>query len=172
MMKLLLDWGFTRKGWRSGERGEYLVLLQGALLIGFVLLPVYRPAKLVINSPALMYLRWGIMAAFALGASVLIIQGLLELGRNLTPLPYPRENGQLVQSGVYGIVRHPLYSGLIFAALSWSAFQLSMSHLIASALLFAFFELKAQKEEAWLTEKYPEYSDYQQRVRKLIPGLY
>jgi hypothetical protein len=43
MMKFLSDWGFTREGWRSGERGEYLVLLQGVLLIGFVLLPVYRP---------------------------------------------------------------------------------------------------------------------------------
>ena len=32
MMKLLLDWGLTRAGWRSGERGEYLVLLQGSLL--------------------------------------------------------------------------------------------------------------------------------------------
>jgi hypothetical protein len=36
-MKLLSDWGFTPEGWRSGARGEYLVLLQGALLIGFVL---------------------------------------------------------------------------------------------------------------------------------------
>lgn len=171
-MKLLLDWGFTREGWRSGERGEYLVLLQGALLIGFVLLPVYRPASWAIDSSALLYLRWGITDLLGLGASVLIIKGLLDLGRSLTPLPYPRENGELVQSGVYGIVRHPLYSGLIFAALSWSAFQLSLSHLIAVAILFAFFETKARKEEAWLIEKYPEYLDYQQRVKKLIPGVY
>ncbi len=172
MIKLLSDWGFTRKGWRSGERGEYLVLLQGALLIGFVLLPVYRPASWAIDSPALLYLRWGITAPVGLGASVLIIKGLLDLGRSLTPLPYPRENGLLVQSGVYGIVRHPLYSGLIFAALSWSVFQVSLSHLMATAILFAFFETKARKEEAWLTEKYPEYLKYQQQVKKLIPGIY
>lgn len=172
MMKLVNDWGFTRKGWRSGERGEYLVLLQGALLIGFVLLPVYRPASWAIDSALFLALRWGITALLGLGASVLIIKGLLDLGRNLTPLPYPKEKGELVQSGVYDIVRHPLYSGLIFAALSWSAFQLSLSHLIAAAILFAFFDTKARKEEAWLTEKYPEYLDYQQRVKKLIPGVY
>jgi protein-S-isoprenylcysteine O-methyltransferase Ste14 len=172
MLKVLQDWGFTRQGWRSGERGEYLVLLQGALLIGFVLLPVYRPTGWVIDSPVLLYLRWGIAAALGLGAFVLIGKGLLDLGRNLTPLPYPKEDGQLVRSGVYGVVRHPLYSSLIFAALSWAVLQVSLSHLIAAALLFAFFDAKARREEAWLTEKYPEYSQYQERVKKLIPGLY
>lgn len=172
MLKLLQDWGFTRKGWRSGERGEYLVLFQGALLIGFVLLPIYRPASWVIDSMNLFYLRCGIAAALGLGACLLIGKGLLDLGGNLTPLPYPKENGQLVRSGVYSIVRHPLYSGLIFAALGWVMFQLSLSHLIAAAVLFAFFDAKAGREEAWLTEKYPEYSEYQQRVKKLIPGLY
>jgi protein-S-isoprenylcysteine O-methyltransferase Ste14 len=171
-MKLLSDWGFTRKGWRSGERGEYLVLLQGALLIGFVLLPVYRPASWVINSPVLLYLRWGTTVVLGLGAGVLIAKGLLDLGRNLTPLPYPRENGNLVQSGVYGIVRHPLYSGLILAAFSWTVLQFSLSHLVATAILFIFFDAKAHREETWLTQRYPEYFDYQQRVKKLIPGVY
>jgi protein-S-isoprenylcysteine O-methyltransferase Ste14 len=171
-MKLLSDWGFTRKGWRSGERGEYLVLLQGALLIGFVLLPVYRPIEWTMDSPALLYLRWGVAAALGVGASALIFKGLLDLGRNLTPLPYPREDGELVRSGVYAIVRHPLYSGLIFAAFNWAIFQLSLSHLIATAILFIFLDAKARREEAWLSEKYPEYLEYKQRVKKLLPGLY
>lgn len=171
-MKLLSDWGFTRKGWRSGERGEYLVLLQGALLITFVLLPVYRPAWWSINLPLLLYLCWGIAALLGLAASVLIVKGLMDLGRNLTPLPYPRNDGQLVQTGVYSIVRHPLYSGLIFAVISWTVLQLSLSHFVATALLFIFFDVKARREETWLTEKYPEYCDYQQRVKKLIPGMY
>ncbi|NEQ23739.1 MAG: isoprenylcysteine carboxylmethyltransferase family protein [Microcoleus sp. SIO2G3] len=171
-MKLLSDWGFTRKGWRSGERGEYLVLLQGALLIGFLLVPVYRPTKWNIDTPVLFYLHWSITAVLGLAASILIIKGLLDLGRNLTPLPYPREDGQLVRSGIYGIVRHPLYSGLTLAAFSWVVFQVSMSHLIAAIILFIFFNVKANREEAWLSEKYSDYSDYQQQVKKLIPWLY
>ena len=171
-MKLLSDWGFTRKGWRSGERGEYLVLLQGALLIGFILVPVYRPPEWNLGSPVLFYLRWGITVVLGLAATILIIKGLLDLGRNLTPLPYPREDGQLVRSGTYGIVRHPLYSGLILAAFSWVVFQVSVSHLIAAIILFIFFDAKANREEAWLSEKYSEYSDYQQQVKKLIPWLY
>lgn len=172
MIKLLNDWGFTRKGWRSGERGEYLVLLQGVLLIGFVLLPVYRATEWDMNLPMLLYVRWGSAITLLLIASTFIVKGLLDLGKNLTPLPYPKQDGQLVQSGIYSLVRHPLYSGLIIAAFSWGIFQLSLSHLIATAILFVFFDVKSQKEETWLTEKYPEYSEYQQRVKKLIPSLY
>ncbi|MBD0342786.1 MAG: isoprenylcysteine carboxylmethyltransferase family protein, partial [Microcoleus sp. Co-bin12] len=66
----------------------------------------------------------------------------------------------------------PLYSGLILAALGWTLFQMSLSHLIATAILIIFFDIKANREETWLTQKYPEYSDYRQRVKKIIPGIY
>ncbi|MBD2040927.1 methyltransferase family protein [Microcoleus sp. FACHB-672] len=171
-MKLLRDWGFTRQGWRSGERGEYLVLIQGLLLIALVMLPVYRPAGLNINSPALLYGIWGIAAILGVGAFVLIIKGLLDLGSNLTPLPYPKENGQLVQTGIYSLVRHPLYSGLILAALSWAIWQQSLFHLAGAAVLLVFLNAKASREEAWLSQKYPDYPNYQNRVKKLIPWLY
>jgi protein-S-isoprenylcysteine O-methyltransferase Ste14 len=169
MLKIFQEWGFSRQGWRSGERGEYLVILQGALMIGFVLLPVYRPVGWVIDSPLFLSLRWGIATVLGLGASILIGKGLLDLGQNLTPLPYPKEDGQLVQSGIYSIVRHPLYTGLIALALS---FQVSLSHLLATAIVFTFFDAKSRREEAWLTQKYSDYAEYQQQVKKLIPGLY
>lgn len=172
MLKILQEWGFSRQGWRSGQRGEYLVLLQGALLMGFAILPVYRPVGWEIDSPLFLFLRWGIAIGLGLGASILIGKGLLDLGRNLTPLPYPKEDGQLVQSGIYSTVRHPLYGGLIIVSLSWAVFQVSLPHLMASAVLFAFFDVKARREEAWLTQKYPDYAEYRQQVKKLIPGLY
>lgn len=167
-MKLLKEWGFTREGWRKGNRGEYLVLLQGVLLIGFIFLPVYQPFSVTEG----LYWVWGVAALLGLGASTLIIKGLLDLGHNLTPLPYPKEDGQLVESGIYSLVRHPLYSGLILAAFGWAIFQLSLSHLIATVVFFLFFNLKATREETWLVQKYSKYAAYQQRVKKLIPGLY
>lgn len=172
MLKLLSDWGFTRKGWLKGERGEYLVLLQGLLLVGLIILPVYRPPGLSNDSSIWLYCRWGIALLFGLMALGLVIKGLLDLGNSLTPLPYPKEDGQLVQVGIYGLVRHPLYSGLIFAALSWVIFQASLSHLLATLVLFAFFNAKASREETWLSKKYPEYLDYQERVKRFIPGIY
>ncbi|WP_354000928.1 methyltransferase [Gloeocapsopsis sp. IPPAS B-1203] len=70
-----------------------------------------------------------------------------DLGDSLTPLPYPKNNGQLVQTGVYGIVRHPLYSGVILAALSWTMFVLSLSYLVRTAILLTFFDLKLAKKK-------------------------
>ncbi|MEG4024070.1 isoprenylcysteine carboxylmethyltransferase family protein [Microcoleus sp. S13C4] len=171
-MKILTDWGFTRESWRNNSRGEYLVLLQGALLTGFAILPVYQLPGLKIQSTQLLYITWFMASMLGLSGLIFIIKGLIDLGKNLTPLPYPIENGELVQTGIYGIVRHPLYSGLIFAALGWTIFQMSISHLIASAILIIFFEIKASREETWLTEKYPHYSQYSQRVKKLLPGIY
>ncbi|MBW4681482.1 MAG: isoprenylcysteine carboxylmethyltransferase family protein [Microcoleus vaginatus WJT46-NPBG5] len=171
-MKILRDWGFTRQGWQTGERGEYLVLIQGVLLISYVMLPVYRPAGFNINSPALLYGIWGIAAILGMGGSVLFIKGVLDLGGNLTPLPYPKEDGQLVQTGIYRLVRHPLYSGLILAALGWAIWQQSLSHLAGGAILLAFLNAKASREEAWLSQKYPDYPNYQKQVKKLIPWLY
>ena len=171
-MKILTDWGFTREGWRNNSHGEYLVLLQGVLLAVFIILPVYQLPGFKIESTQLLYLSWIVASILSLGALVFIIKGLIDLGRNLTPLPYPIENGELVQIGIYGIIRHPLYSGLIFAALARTIFHMSISHLIVSALLIIFFDIKASREETWLTEKYPDYSDYRQRVKKLIPGVY
>jgi protein-S-isoprenylcysteine O-methyltransferase Ste14 len=171
-MKILTDWGFTLEGWRNGKRGEYLVLLQGLLLIGFILLPIYRLPELKIKSILLLYISWGISTLLSSVGLIFIVKGLLDLGKNLTPLPYPKEDGELVQTGVYKIVRHPLYSGIILVAIAWTVFQFSLFHFIGSAVLFVFFDIKANQEETWLNEKYPDYSDYRQQVKKLLPWVY
>ena len=136
------------------------------------MLLVYQLPGFKIQSTQLLALTWIIASILGLGALILIIKGLIDLGKNLTPLPYPIENGELVQTGIYGIVRHPLYSGIIFAAFGWTIFQFSLSHLIATAILLIFFDIKSSREETWLSDKYPHYSEYRQRVKKLIPGIY
>lgn len=171
-MKIFTDWGFTREGWRNNQRGEYWVLAQSILIIIFIFLPVYRLTWLYFPNSQWLYFSWGLAAILALAGLIIFFKGLLDLGQQLTPLPYPREKGELIQSGVFSIVRHPVYSGVILLMLSWSIFQLSLSHFLAVAVIFIFLNAKANREEAWLTEKYPDYSDYRQRVKKLIPWLY
>jgi protein-S-isoprenylcysteine O-methyltransferase Ste14 len=94
------------------------------------------------------------------------------LGRNLSPFPKPIEGGSLVTNGVYGMVRHPIYTGLILGTLGWGLLMSSALGLLLAVVLFLFFDRKSRREEAWLMEAYPGYAEYRARVKKLIPGIY
>jgi len=170
-MKRLAEMGFSRDNWHRNERGKYWVIAQMLLLLGFWILPPLSVGTIHLMPPWL-YASWGATALSAGLAAGLMLGGVLALGDNLTPLPYPKETGSLVRSGVYRVVRHPLYSSLIFAALAWSFWLMSWVHGIATIGLFLFFNAKATREEAWLVDKFADYATYQQQVKKLIPGLY
>jgi len=100
------------------------------------------------------------------------LAGLLALGRNLTPFPRPPAGTQFVQHGIYRLMRHPLYTALICAATGWSLIRSSWPALVASLALAIFFDAKARREERWLRRRFPEYTRYEQRVRRFIPGIY
>lgn len=170
-MKLLHNWGFSADSWQ-GQRGEYWVVAQALLIIGFALLPIYRPPGWEIPSDPGIYGLWGLAGFLGLVGSVFLLKGLLDLGGSLTPLPYPREDGQLVKSGVYTLVRHPVYSGVIFITVAVAVLFLSLSHALGAIVCLLFFNAKANREEIWLQQKYLDYADYQARVKKLIPWLY
>lgn len=111
-------------------------------------------------------------AALAVAGGVLALWGVSGLGSNLTALPYPKDGSQLVVSGPYAIVRHPIYSGLIIGALGFALFVHGWLSLIYALVLFIFFDVKSRKEERWLVQKFPDYPEYVARVRKLIPWVY
>ena len=100
------------------------------------------------------------------------IAGLRALGRNTTPFPRPRENARLVRAGIYGLVRHPLYTSLVLTSFGWTLHWQSRLALVLSLTLAALLDAKANREERWLLAKFPAYVAYRQRVRKLIPWLY
>lgn len=119
------------------------------------------------------------LGSFVIGV-VLIVGGLALAGLGirhlaardaLTPLPHPRDDARLVQTGVYAVVRHPIYSGLIAGAIGWGLLAASPATLVSAGVLGAFFELKSRREEAWLQERFSEYAAYRARTPRLIPGL-
>ena len=170
-MKILSDWGVTSNWWR-GDRGEYWVIAQGILLIIFALIPPNIPGFIDLDTSAWQYLRWILTAIFSIVAMVFLGRSLFDLGQNLTPLPHPRDDGQLVKTGVYRLVRHPLYGGVIYLALAYASWQMSWVHLVGSIGLFIFFDAKSRTEEVWLTEKFSDYVNYATGVKKLIPWIY
>jgi protein-S-isoprenylcysteine O-methyltransferase Ste14 len=107
-----------------------------------------------------------------LAGLALALKGLVDLRGALTPLPRPRDDAELVETGVYGLVRHPVYGGLVIAAVGWGLFTASFVALLVTAVLLGFFRLKSGREEAWLRERYPGYAGYAARTRRMIPLVY
>ena len=98
--------------------------------------------------------------------------GAVNLGKNLTPLPLPKENATLITTGAYRFVRHPIYSGISFMAFGWGLWLHSWLTIGYALMLFAFFDIKSRLEERLLVEKFPEYAAYRKHVRKLLPFVY
>lgn len=146
--------------------------IQLALILIFAIMPAWHPG---VDSALLATLRpWLLVLVLPAALAALLFAGFgsLHIREYLTPLPYPVDHNQLVQTGVYAIVRHPLYASQLFAALAWTLYNLSLTHLLISIIGFVFFDYKANKEETWLSERHPDYHDYAQRVRKFVPWLY
>ena len=154
-----------------GQRGEWYVVIQ-VILFGVIFVsPFLLPGTVELSGP------WRILAiilglALGLMGGLLGLAGVLSLGTNLTAVPHPKENAELVESGAYKIVRHPIYSGLILGAFGWGFLNANLVTLLLSLVLFLFFDFKSRREEQWLCEKYADYPNYQRRVHKLIPLVY
>ncbi len=151
------------------ERGAWYVVIQG-ILIGLILIgPQGYP---LINSEPLSTILQSCGIAIGLLACLVMGIAVINLGKNLTPLPCPKDDAVLIQSGLYRYVRHPIYFGVLLAALAWLLIFPGVYVLAYAIALFVLFDIKAKREEVWLVERFPTYKDYQRRVKKLIPGCY
>jgi protein-S-isoprenylcysteine O-methyltransferase Ste14 len=156
---------------RFGSKGEWWVVAQ------FIFVPLALVVAVLVRmdgalAPELRVISNALAAVFGMYAAAIVLWGVLHLGNNLTAVPHPKEDGFLVQTGAYAIVRHPIYSGVIFAVLAWMLFFFSWLGLGFAVIVFVFFDQKSRREERWLAEKYADYAAYQARVRKLIPLVY
>lgn len=157
--------------WWKGPRGEWYVVGQVALFLLLLFGPRTGSDWPTWTFPYTWLASVGGGVLLMLGG-LLTLAGIFRLGPNLTPVPYPKDKATLVETGPYQLVRHPIYSGAIFMAFGWALWVHGWLTLLYSLMLFLFFDLKSRREEQWLKEKFPRYTAYQERVRKLIPFVY
>jgi protein-S-isoprenylcysteine O-methyltransferase Ste14 len=154
-----------------GPRGEGWVAIQAVLLAAIGLAGFALPGGWTGPSAT----GAAVVGALLIGVGgVVVLLGIGELQRGdaMTPLPHPRDDGRLVESGVYRLVRHPVYGGLVVGAVGWALLRGSVPALVAAGALLVFFDLKRRREEAWLTARFPGYAVYRARTRRMIPWLY
>ena len=151
-----------------GPRGEGWFLIQVAILAAIAVAGLAGPAWSGLPRAAGLVLG----AALVGSGGLLVVRGVVDLGGNLTPFPRPRPGGGLVDTGAYRLVRHPIYGGLILAALGWGLATASPGALAGSVVLAGFLDLKSRREETWLAAQLEGYDAYRSRTRRLLPWLY
>lgn len=146
------------------------------ILVGLILLALQIPslnralknaqAQVVGNTPL------GILGVVfcALGIG-LAIWARVHLGRNWG-LPMARkENPELVTTGPYALIRHPIYAGLLLAMLGSTIAQ-NLFWVLPLVLFGAYFVYTARREEKLMIELFPKrYPAYMQRTKMLLPFL-
>jgi len=128
--------------------------------------------------------RWGIMQAVSPNTSLVFIGALscllgvsyaiwarVHLGRNWSPIPNVKEGHELVTSGPYRVVRHPIYTGIILATLGTGlAIHL---WLIIFFIMTLNFIWRVKVEEALMIRQFPDqYPEYKKRTWILIPYIW
>jgi protein-S-isoprenylcysteine O-methyltransferase Ste14 len=144
------------------------------LLLAFYLLSAPRLRYQVLNERFLPSGAW----PFWLGA-VLTAAGLFfaiwarnHLGRNWSGIVTVKEDHELITTGPYSVVRHPIYTGLLLAFVG-SAIAVGESRgVLAVAIVLWSLLRKLRFEERWMREQFGEtYEAYSRRVRALVPFL-
>jgi protein-S-isoprenylcysteine O-methyltransferase Ste14 len=111
------------------------------------------------------------LVLFAAGLAF-AIWARIHLGRNWgTPMSRKNEP-ELVTSGPYRLVRHPIYAGIMIASIG-TAVALSWAWLIAVALAAVYFTYSAIVEERYLTEQFPDaYPLYRSSTKMIVPFVF
>jgi len=91
---------------------------------------------------------------------------------NFNIRPTPRAGGQLVRSGPYRWIRHPMYSAVLMVASAFAWAGAVPAGWLGLVLLVAVLTFKALLEERWMLAEHADYADYQGRTRRFVPGVY
>lgn len=138
------------------------------VLVAFVLLRAFGTGTAAVSSPIVQVVG---LVLFASGLGV-AVWARIYLGRNWGMPMTERAEPELVTSGPYRLVRHPIYSGLLLALLG-TALATNLYWLLALAFLGAYFTYSATVEERLLTASFPgEYASYKAHTKMLIPFVF
>src|SRR6476646_1866243 len=111
------------------------------------------------------------LVLFALGLGF-AVWARMQLGRNWGTPMTQKDEPELVSSGPYHLVRHPIYSGILVAGVG-TAVALSWLWLTAVGLAGVYFLYAATVEERYLTEQFPDdYPTYKRSTKMLVPYVF
>jgi protein-S-isoprenylcysteine O-methyltransferase Ste14 len=161
----------TQRHESAGSRAAHLL----PLLIAAVLLWIHGDAegswlfqRFLSRGETLFWVGTAITAA-GLGFSA---WARVHLGRNWSATVTVKQDHELIRTGPYAFVRHPIYTGVLFGFIGTALVTGEWRGVLAVVIVFAAFWRKLRLEERWMSETFGEdYRRYRARTRALIPFL-
>ena len=162
--------GQTKKHVMTWESLKYrFPILAGAILF----LPL--TGKILGEKPLWQFGNLGIyvLACLVLAGISFTWWARIHLGRFWSNAITHKEGHQVIDTGPYGLVRHPIYTGLIFGMLVTGVAVGTVTAMLGAVLISLGMSLKARMEEGFLTAELgaDAYGSYCRRVPMLIPFL-
>ena len=163
-------WDARESVWRNaadgelGQRGEVYTAAQFLVLACVAIggIPFVGGLLSLLCGPILLLLGVFVLATAA-----------TELGASFSPWPVPSKGtNTITQTGLFGLVRHPNYAGLLAACVGFSVVTNDATRLLLTAVLWYILELKTDMEEKELRAIFPnDYDQYKQKVTgKFLPN--
>jgi protein-S-isoprenylcysteine O-methyltransferase Ste14 len=160
----------------SGGRREDTTnrwILLPFMVIGLVLgwLPAYTDRRDIgtVDGDVVRYLG----AAIYVVGIALRLAPVFVLGRRFSGLVAIQEGHELVTGGLYRVIRHPSYLGVLLGLFGWALVFRSAIGVLVSLLLIPLLVARMNSEEALLESEFgQQYADYRRRTWRLLPFLY
>jgi len=153
---------FQLKNFFKAAYDLMLVFLQFFIISLHFFHSEFLPQKQIIQASPFSYFL-GILIMII--AFIIMLVSIKDLGRNLSPFPRPINNSNLVTTGIYRFMRHPMYYSLIFISIGVFIIKLSIYYLFLTISLALIIKFKIALEEKYLINKFKNYLLYKNEVK-------
>ena len=142
---------------------EILLVIFKFLIISlhFIKLEFFNKIEIIQGNSIFSFLGFVIIII----ASIIMLIAIKDLGSNLSPFPRPITNGNLITSGIYRFIRHPMYYSLILISFGVFIINLSFYYLCLTISLSFVIKFKIILEEKYLNTKFRNYLFYKDKVK-------
>jgi protein-S-isoprenylcysteine O-methyltransferase Ste14 len=155
--------------WWKGAGLRILLVIGGVLLLRLFRIHRHVEHRAVVTSHPVVH---SIGLVLCVSGLTFAVWARLHLGRNWGIPMSLKEGHELVTTGPYRFVRHPIYTGILLAIIG-SALVVGLPWLVAFIVVCAYFVYSARTEERLMMQTFPDaYPDYQKRTSAMIPGVW
>ena len=168
-------WWLAARGTKHTERKEPVasrLLHMVPLMLAAILLWADRLPGRVLNMRPFAWAPWQFWAAVLVTAAGLLftVWARVHLGRNWSGTVTIKQDHELIMTGPYALVRHPIYTGLVLAFIGTGFARGDWRGLLAAVMACAALWPKLRLEERWMAERFgARYEEYSRRVPALVP---